>query len=963
MSRSNVRFCWLLGAVALLSSCASPEPKPDFNLDYERYRLDNGLDVVLHVDRSDPIATVLMTFHVGSARELPGKTGFAHLFEHLFFLDSENLGAGGLDRLMTRIGSSANGSTSRDRTNYFEVVPTDGLEKALWAEADKLGFFINTVTESVVAKEKQVVKNEKRQGVDNRPYGHSSYVTDRALYPEGHPYSWQVIGSLADLDSATLADVKDFHSKWYGPNNATLVVAGDLDVERTKAWIEKYFGEIPARETPEVPAPPAVTLKETIRLFHEDNFARLPQVNLTWPSVPEFHEDSYALSVLGALLTDGKSTPFYEVLVEEKELVPDVFAFDSGSELAGQFTLAAQAFAGTDLDDVYAAIRAAFGRFEREGVDPLELERVKAGIETGFYRSISSTLGKAFNLAEYTIFAGSPDFFREDLERTLAVSAEDVMRVYETYIKDRPFVATSFVPKGQPVLALAESGRAEVVEERIVQDAEGSFAVKRGETRSPQGAFDRSVEPPFGEPPLVPTPKVWRAALPNGVQVFGIEDDETPLVEFELRFKGGQLLDDPANVGVANMLSETLAQGTKNRTPEELERAIDLLGASIGVGSGGESFVISASSLARNYRETMALVEEILLEPRWDESEFQRAKRRVEQSIRQRSASPDGVAADVFRRLLYADHILGQNGLGTIEAVQAMQQDELEAYYRRALVPGVAAFHVAGAVSKAEVMKSLDGLVERWQGESPRFPAPPTWSEERARLYFVDIPDAKQSVLNIGYLALAQTDPDHYPANVMNFRLGGGGFASDLTQVLREGKGYTYGIGSGFGGSDQIGPFTIFSSVRSNVTLESLRLIQEIVQQHGPGFDETDLEATKGYLLRANAGRLETLRAKLGLLQDMSAYGFPAGYLKQREQIVRDMTIERIRELAAAYLEQPMVWLVVGDARTQLGRLRALDLGEPIRLDRDGNPVRDRVRRATRAPATRATRTAPAAAG
>jgi len=226
----------------LVAACGTSTPGgsgPTLDIAYEKYELPNGLDVVLHVDRSDPIVVVAMAFHVGSAREVEGRTGFAHLFEHLFFLDSENLGPGGLDRLMTRVGSSTNGSTSRDRTNYFEVVPKDALEKVLWAESDKLGFFINTVTEAVLAKEKQVVKNEKRQGVDNQPYGHTSYVIDRALYPEGHPYRWQVIGSLEDLDAATLEDVKEFHARWYGPNNATLVVAGDIDVEQTKAWIEK----------------------------------------------------------------------------------------------------------------------------------------------------------------------------------------------------------------------------------------------------------------------------------------------------------------------------------------------------------------------------------------------------------------------------------------------------------------------------------------------------------------------------------------------------------------------------------------------------------------------------------------------------------------------------------------------------------------------------------------------------
>ena len=358
-----------------------------------------------------------------------GARGSPTFSSNLFFLDSENLGPGGLDRLMTRIGSSTNGSTSRDRTNYFEVVPVDGLEKALWAEADKLGFFINTVSESVVAKEKQVVKNEKRQSVDNRPYGHTNFVVDRALYPAGHPYRWQVIGSLQDLDAATLADAKEFHSRWYGPNNATLVVAGDIDVEQTRAWIEKYFGEIPRRDTPPAVEPPPVELTESRLFVHEDNFARLPRLTMSWPTVPRYHPDSYALDVLAAVLTDSKSTPFHQVLVEEDELAPSVSAFNGSQELAGRFTLQVGAFSGTDLDDVRAAATKAFRRFEEEGVPEAELQRVKAGTETKFHRGLASAIGKAFQLADYAIFAGDPGYAAEDLERTLAVTADDVTRV------------------------------------------------------------------------------------------------------------------------------------------------------------------------------------------------------------------------------------------------------------------------------------------------------------------------------------------------------------------------------------------------------------------------------------------------------------------------------------------------------------------------------------------------------
>ncbi len=912
-------------------------------LDYLHYELDNGLEVVLHQDASDPIAAVAMTFHVGSARELPGRTGFAHLFEHLFFLDSENLGPGGLDRLMTRIGSSTNGSTNRDRTNYFEVVPVDGLEKAIWAEADKLGFFINTMTESTVAKEKQVVKNEKRQGVDNNPYGHSNYVIDKALYPTEHPYSWQVIGSLADLDAATVDDARAFHRDWYGPNNATLVITGDIDLDQTREWIEKYFGEIPARPTPASPELPEVALAESRLLFHEDNFARLPQLQLAWPTVPIYHPDAYALEVLGRILADGKSTPFYEVIVEETEVAPNAFVFSYNGELAGRFTLTVRAYQDRDLDEVKASVDAAFARFEAEGVRPEELERVKAGIETQFYGGLSSAIGKAFQLAQYAIFADDPGYLQTDLDRTLGVTAEDVMRVYRDYIADHPFVAASFVPRGRAELALEGSERAEVVEEPIVQGAEAAFMVLRGNEKTPGGAFDRSVEPPFGDPPSLSAPRVAASPFPSGLRTKTIVDDEIPLVQFELTFPGGLLAEDPEKVGVSRLLAQSMMEGTATRTPEELEQAIDLLGASIQVTAGRESFSIRGSTLARTFDETMELVAEILLEPRYDAEAFELARQRTINTLRQRSSSPGAIASDVFAGLVYGDHILARNPLGRPETVESITLEDLRAYHERVLLPESASLHVVGEVAPGG-LTAIERIAVDWeQGERAvsEMPEAPSWDAERAGLYFVDVPGAVQSVLRIGYLALAQTDDDYWPANVMNFRLGGGGFASELTQQLREGKGYTYGISSDFSGTTLPGPFTVFSNVRANVTYEALALVKEIIERHGPDFDEEDLEATKSFLLRANARAFETLGAKLGLLGSMTDYGFPADYQLQREQIVRDMTIEQVRELAERYLDPAgMVWLVVGDAETQLPRLRALGLGEPILLDREGNRVR-----------------------
>jgi zinc protease len=932
----RISIVLFLTSVFPIVSCV-PAGDAEFSVDYECYELANGLNVVLHIDRSDPIAAVAMAFHVGSSKEVEGRTGFAHLFEHLFFLDSENLGPGGLDRLMNRVGSSANGFTTRDQTNYFEVVPNDALEKAIWAEADKLGYFINTVTEGVVGKEKQVVKNEKRQRVDNAPYGHNNFVLDNALYPEGHPYRWQVIGSLDDLEAAELADVREFHKRWYGPNNVTLAVAGDIDVEQTKAWIERYFGEIPRREMPAMPEPSSVQLTEDVRLFHEDNFANLPQLSLVWPTVPLYHPDSYPLDMLADLLTDGKMTPFYKVIVKEDKLAPRAIGFHNTQELAGRFGLQVRAFPDTDLDAVYASVEKAFARFEETGVPEDELRRVKAGYETGFYNGLSSTIGKAFQLAQYNMLAGDPGFVTEDIERALAVTEADVMRVYETYIKGKAHVASSFVPKGQLSLVLEDSQRAEVVEEPIVA-GQGEFEFAgRGEVPTTPSSFDRSVEPPLGDPPILRAPTVWSQSLPSGLGVLGIEDAEIPLVRFEIRMKGGLLLDDPNHVGTANLLAETMTQGTTRRTPGELEQAIQLLGASINVGAGRETFVISGSTLARNYAETMALVEEILLEPRWDEEEFALARERVQNRLRQQEASPNAVATNVFNRLLYGYTALGLNSLGTLESVDSMTIDNLKEYYERALSPSIATFHVVGSVSQPDVITSLAGIADRWASRDVTFPDVPASSEDAAGLYFVDIPGSSQSVLRIGYLALAENDPDYYPATVMNFRFGGGGFASDLTQVLREGKGYTYGIGSGFNGSDLPGAFQIGSSVRSNVTYESLELIRKMIAAHGPTFDAEDLEATTGFLLKSNARRFETLGAKLGVLADMSAYGFAADYVLQREAIVRDMTEDRIRELATQYLDGTrMIWLVVGDAETQLERLGSLGMGEPTSVNREG---------------------------
>lgn len=914
------------------------ETTPEFKVDFEKFTLDNGLQVILHVDRSDPVAAVALTAHVGSAREKENRTGFAHLFEHLLFLESENLGKGGLDQMSARIGGSgANGSTNRDRTNYFQTVPKDALEKMIWAEADKLGFFINTVTDPVLAKEKQVVKNEKRQSVDNRPYGHTFSVINSNLYPEGHPYSWEVIGSLEDLQNATLADVKEFYRRWYTPNNTTLTIAGDIDVEQTKAWVKKYFDEIPRGEDiPKMEKQP-INLKNSKRLYYEDNFARLPSLTLTWPGVPEYDKDSYALSVLTDYLSNGKKAPLNKVLIDDQKLTDDVSFYQYNSEIAGQIMLNVTAFDQVDLNSVAKAMQEGFKDFELNGISNADLNRIKAGQETEFYQGLSSVLGKGFQLAQYEIFAGDPGFINQDVKNILAVTKEDVMRVYNTYIKDKNYIATSFVPKGQKNLILDNSQLANVVEEKIIEGAEETFDASIAATyEKTPSSFNRSIEPPYGESPELNIPTVWKKELTSGIKVFGIENNEVPLVEFEIQIEGGLMLEDINKTGVSNLMASLITKGTKNKTPEALENAIESLGANIYAYATSENIVIAGYTLSKHFDATMDLVTEILLEPRWDETEFELLKQSTISNIQRQQAIPNSIAYSQFAKLLYGeDNILAYNSSGTESSVKSISISDLENYYNTNLTPKLTKIHVVGAISEANVVKALNKIDSTWEPKDVAIPelAMPLYPE-KSTVYFYDVPGAKQSVIRFGYPALKATHKDYYPASVMNYRLGGGSFASQLTQELRESKGYTYGIRSRFDGSANKGEFVISSGVRSNVTYESAALVKEILENYGVNYNEEDLEVTKGFTIKSTARAFETLGAKLNMLTNISNYGYNDNYAKQQEELVKSLTIEDVKLLVEKYIKpNQMIYLIVGDAETQLDKLEALGFGKPVLLN------------------------------
>ncbi|WP_241507173.1 M16 family metallopeptidase [Aquimarina sediminis] len=941
----------LLAIWGMLYSCSNSEQKkntetPDtsvateFKIAYEKFTLDNGLEVILHEDHSDPIVAVATMMHVGSNREKPGKTGFAHFFEHMSFNDSENTPVGANRKLIPEWGGQRNGGTWSDGTVYYEVVPKDAFEKILWIDSDRFGYMINTVTEAALEREKQVVKNEKRQRVDNAPYGYTDEIIRKNLYPEGHPYSWTVIGSLPDLQSATLEDVKEFYTQYYGASNGSLVIAGDIDIAETKELVKKWFGEI--RKGPDVPKlePMPVVLENSKSLYFEDNFAKLPELRIVYPTVEEYHKDTYALEVLGELLSGSKKSPLYKILVEEKKLAPNPRSFQRSSEIAGEFSFIVRANAGKDLDSVKLAINEGLARFEKNGFTDNELKRIKAELETRLYQGFSTVLNKAFQLVQDNEFKGDPGYISETARLSNAVTREDITRVYNTYIKGKNYVMTSVVPKEQVNLAITNANEAKVWIEEVKTDV-ANEEVSQGEEaiyEKTPSINDRS-EPDFGKLPLFKSPEVWTGKIANGMRLYGIENNELPLVSFDITIPGGHLLDPVEKAGISSFVTSMMMEGTATKTPAELEEAIGLLGASINISSRTEEIRITGSCLTKNFEKTIKLVEEILLEPRWDEKEYDRLKLALETSLKGREASPQAIASINFNKLLYGENnILGLPNSGTLETLNNISLEDIKAHYTN-LSPKNATFHIAGNINKSRVEEALSSIATNWEIKETTVPKIEITEKDHIdKLFFIDMPGSKQSVIFIGKLAISAVNPEFNNLDYANEILGGGS-SGRLFQTLRIQKGYTYGAYSGIRAQQHTSPFFVATSVRANATLPSLKIIEEMITSYGDSFDEDDAETTKTKILKSSTRDYEGLNDKLNILREMSKYNKPASYIEDDQKELLAMSELDFKSIINKYFEEnKMIYVVVGDKTTQFEEVKKLNK-VVIELDINGNRI------------------------
>jgi zinc protease len=663
----------------------------------------------------------------------------------------------------------------------------------------------------------------------------------------------------------------------------------------------------------------------------------VPELNLVWPVAESYNKDAYALDFLARILSDGKKAPLYKVLVKERQLTSGASAYNGAEELTGEFTISVTASEGKSLKEIEDAVNEAFKRFENEGFTDKEVERIKASREKNFYQGLNSVLSKSIQLAYYNTFLNDPGYVEKDIENIKSVTREDIMRVYDRYIKNKPHIVTSFVPKGQTEMIAVDSKPAEIKEENITEASQVEIGdVSEQQIVKTPSALDRTREPLAGPEPEVTTPVIWKATLANGIEVLGIQNKELPLVSMNMNISGGAYLDKVELPGVAAMVAAVLPQGTRNRTPEELEEEIELLGSDINVRAGSEEISFGVNTLSRNFGKTVLLMKEILLEPRWDSSEFVIARTRTRNGIIQAEARPSSVAASQFLKIVYGpDHIFGYDLRGTKESIAKITPDDLKAFYEKNFSPSVTKIFVAGNVSREEVLEALKPLEAEWKPKEVIFNSytlPPV--PEKSQIYFVDIPGSRQSVIYAGYLALTRDNPDYVRADFANYRLGGA-FTSILNQILREEKGFTYGASSSFREMKVPAPFIASTSVRSDATLETMNIMTGEMRKYRTGISEDDLQFIKNCMIRSNALRFETNDALASMLSYIGKYGFSDDYIRKEEAVIKSMTVEEHKAVTEKYINPDrMIFVVVGDAATQMKPLESVGFGKPVLVER-----------------------------
>ncbi|MCC3151604.1 pitrilysin family protein [Hymenobacter sp. BT770] len=926
---------------------------------YEKYVLPNGLTLIVSEDHSDPLVHVDVTYHVGSAREQIGKSGFAHFFEHMMFEGSDHAPKGTFDRMTIGSGGQNNGSTNTDRTNYYETLPNNQLERALWLEADRMGFLLDAVTQERFEVQRATVKNERGQNYDNRPYGLAGEYVSKTLYPYGHPYSWMTIGYLEDLDRSNVEDLKKFFLRWYGPNNATITIGGDVQPAQVVKLVEKYFGSIkrgPAVAKAKV-ATPVLTADRYVS--YQDNI-RFPMLQMTYPTVPAGHPDDLALSALSEILGGGKTSLLYKNLVKSQKAV-QANASQRGSELAGQFSFVARAFPGKGLDSLETIVRSTMAEFEKRGVTDDDLRRFKAQTEAQMVNGLASVSGKVSQLAANQTFFNNPNYITVETKELKALSKADVQRVYDKYLKGKHAVILSVVPKtGGVAPAKPDNFTIDKSAYKAPKDEYAGLKYVKATDN-----FDRSKTPAAGANPVVKVPALYREEFANGLKVIGTRNTEIPAVTMLLTILGGHRLEqaNPAKAGLASLTAAMLNEGTEKYTAEEFTAALDKLGSSVQVSAGDDRTLVSVRSLTKHLPATLALVEERLMHPRFDPADFGRVKKQTLEGIANQNTLPVVIADKTYSRLLYGPNdVMSIPASGNAATVGSLTLDDVKQFYQQNYAPNVSFLTIVGDVDQKEIAPKLAFLKAWPKKDVTLYVALSATQPDKTTVYFVNKDGAAQSEIRIGYLALPyDATGEFYRAYLANYLLGDG-FTSRINMNLRESKGYTYGARSGFAGTSYAGPFTAQAGVRADATAPSVKEFMSEITNFPNGISDEELSLMQTSIGQSDALRYETGPQKALFLSRIVEYNLPTSFVDERSQILKKLTKEDVQASAKKYLPADKMYIVVVGDRKQLPALQAL--GYPVvELDLDGKPVVAAAPAATQAPAAAApAAAAPAAA-
>ena len=905
---------------------------------YEKYVLSNGLTLIVHEDHSDPLVHVDVTYHVGSAREEINKSGFAHFFEHMMFQGSDHVADDEHFKIVTESGGTLNGTTNTDRTNYFETVPSNQLERALWLEADRMGFLLDAVTQKKFEIQRATVKNERGQNYDNRPYGLAREYTAKTLYPYGHPYSWLTIGYIEDLNRGNVNDLKNFFLRWYGSNNAVLTVGGDVDTKQVVQLVEKYFGPIPAGPAVTKTIVPPVVLDKDRYVSYEDNI-RFPRLDMTYVSVPRFHPDEPALDGLAEILGGGKTSLFYKNFVKNGKAV-QAYANNPSSELAGEFTFSIMPFPEVRLDSAEAILRRTLAEFEARGVTDDDIAQFRATRETDIISALSSVAGKVSQLASFQTFAGTPNYLPQELKRYQSVTKEDVMRVYNQYIRGKHAVVLTVYPKDKKdIVTHPDNYTASTTGYQAPDYGYSGLTYTKA-----KDSFDRSKKPAPGPSPALKVPPFWTDKLPNGLKMIGAKNDEVPKVTMLLSVKGGHYLsaNDPSKAGIAQLTASMLNEATQTYTTEQLTTKLEKLGSNIQVYTGAEELGVIVEAPTKNLDATLALVEEKLFHPRFAAEDFDRLKKQQLENIANQSTQPVVIANKAYNKLLYGnDNIRGIPVSGTTKTVEGLSLDDVKAFYNSYFSPSVANLVVVGDVDQAALKPKL-AFLNQWAAKPVTLPnVAVKRTVDKTRIYLVNKDKAAQSEIRIGYLTDLPFDAtgDYYRTGLANYILGGA-FNSHINMNLREDKGWTYGARSGFSSTLTPGPFTAQAGVKAAATDSSVvEFVKEITNYSKTGITNDELAFLKSSVGQRDALRYETSIQKAFFLNDIIKYDLPKNFVEQQSQILKGITKAEIDAIAKKRLPiNNMIITVVGNKELVKPGLERLGY-ELVELDKEGNPV------------------------